>query len=262
MQNFSLNKRHKIIIAAFIITIGLMLTQTVNLFLRPRFIVGLPVVVFLVSLWALWEGMSRVKAFTVLLLPTLFTLSIASFYFLLPIRWLTRVPFDIIFGISFYFLLLSQNIFNVASARTIPLYRVASTVTFLFTTFTAFLLFHVLRAFSLGYLWNGLAVFAVSFLLILPILWSVDMEDINSRLLIYSFGLSTVMAEFAICLSFWPIPSNSFMWAIYLTSILFILLGINLDYLRERLSKRELYLYIGFGFLVFMVTFLTTRWVG
>lgn len=261
-QRLSLSKRQKIIIAAFLVTLGLVYTQNVSLFERTKYIIGLSVFSFFVSLWALWEGMNRVKAATLLLLPTLFTLGMASFYFLLPIRWLTRLPTDLAFGLMFYFLLLSQNVFNVAAVRTIPLYRAASTVTFLFTIITAVLLFHILHAFALGSIWNGAIVAIIGFLLIMPIVWSVEMEEISFRLLIYSGVLSLLLGEFALALSFWPIPSNSLMWSIGLSSVLFILLGIVLDFLRDRFTQKEVYLYLGFGALVLVVMTLTSTWVG
>ncbi len=261
-QKLSLSKRQKIVIATTIITIGLMYTQLVNLFVRTNFIIAFGALTFLVSLWALWEGMNRVKALTLLLLPTLFALGVASFYFLLPLRWLTRLPVDGLFALTMYFLLLSQNVFNVASSRTIPLYRAASTATFVYTIATAILLLHILHAFSLGFIWNGLIAFVICFLLSIPILWSIEMEGLSGKILIYSLALSLSLGEFALVLSFWPIPSNSLMWAIALSSLLFILLGICLDYFRDRLSRREVYLYLGFGSLVLTVTTLTSSWTG
>ncbi|KKQ66396.1 MAG: hypothetical protein US86_C0005G0007 [Candidatus Daviesbacteria bacterium GW2011_GWA2_38_24] len=258
--SFLLSKRQKIVTASVLLTFGLMVTQNVNLFLRTRFIIGLTLFAFLVSMWALSEGLSRLKAFTLLLLPTLFTLGATSFYFLLPIRWLTRLPVDIAFGLSIYFLLLSQNVFNVAATRTIPLYRAASTVTFLFTIFTAILLFHCLRVFQLPFYWNGLAVFVITFLLSLPILWSVKMEEINAKLVAYSICISIIITECTIALSFWPIPPVSLMWSIFLSSMLFVLLGLCLDHLKERVTKREVYLYFGFGSFSLLVVYFTTNW--
>lgn len=261
-QKLSISKRQKIVIATTIITIGLMYTQLVNLFVRTKFIVALGVLTLLVSLWALWEGMNRIKALTLLLLPTLFALGVSSFYFLLPLRWLTRLPVDAFFALSMYFLLLAQNVFNVASSRTIPLYRAASTVTFVYTIATAILLLHILHAFSLGFIWNGLVAFTICFLLTVPVLWSIEMEGLTGKILIYSLALSLSVGEFALVLSFWPIPSNSLMWAIALSSLLFILLGVCLDYFRDRLSRREVYLYLGFGSLVLVVTTLTSSWTS
>ena len=61
--SFLLSKRQKIVTASVLLTFGLMVTQNVNLFLRTRFIIGLTLFAFLVSMWALSEGLSRLKAF-------------------------------------------------------------------------------------------------------------------------------------------------------------------------------------------------------
>lgn len=261
-QRLILSKRQKIVVASVVVTIGLMYTQNVPIFVRTKFIMWLGALSLIMSLWALWEGMNRVKAFTLLLLPALFTLGVSSFYFLLPIRWLTRLPVDVIFGLMFYFLLLSQNVLNVAATRTIPLYRAASTAAFLFSITTSVLLFHILHAFSLEFYWNGLISLVIAFLVSVPMLWSVEMESLSLQLLMYSLVTSLLIGELAMVLSFWPIPSNSLMWAIFLASSLFILLGINLDFLRERLSRREVGLYIAFGVMTLLVMLLTTSWAG
>src|SRR3989344_4923798 len=117
----NLNKRQKIIITAVILTVGLISTQLVNFDLRFKFMVGLSLVSYFLSLWALLPGLDKTKLVVLMILPTFYTLAVASFYFLLPVRWLTRIPVALFFGLSFYLLLLSQNVFNVAAIRTIPL---------------------------------------------------------------------------------------------------------------------------------------------
>lgn len=259
-----LNKRRKIIIASFITTFGLVLsTQTVYfLFLNYRLLLILGVVVYLVSLWALWEGLTRSKAIILLILPVLYTIAVANFYFLLPVRWLTRVPVAIAFGLSFYLLLLSQNVFNVSAIRTIPLYRAASTTKFLFTIITSVMLFQVLHALSLPFYLNGSFAALISFLLTLPVLWSIDMDKVTTKIWVFSSIISLIVGEFALVLSFWPIPANSLMWAISLSSVLFILLGCALDLFKDRLKSREVVSWLGFGVLVYIVIFLTTNWTG
>ena len=137
-MNFNLTKRQKIIVTTVILTLGLLSTQLVDFNLRFRFIGGLGVLAYILSLWALWEGLNLTKAIVLMILPTFFTVAVSSFYFLLPVRWLTRLPVAFVFGLLFYLLLLSQNVFNVAAIRTIPLYRAASTAAFLFTLLSAF----------------------------------------------------------------------------------------------------------------------------
>lgn len=260
-MNLNLNKRHKIIISTVLLTIGLVSTQLVDFNLRFRFLAGLAVFAYLASLWSLWEGLNLTKAFVLLILPTLFTIAVASFYFLLPVRWLTRLPVAFIFGLMFYLLLLAQNVFNVASLRTIPLYRAASTVSFLFTLLSAFFIYHVIFAFNLLFLWNGVVVAVVSFLLILQILWTIEMEDrIGTATVVQSFILSLIMGELAFSFSFWPTPVT--IWSLSLSSAMYVILGLTVQELRSRMNKRVVWEYAAIGVAVLLVSFFTTSWTG
>ncbi len=258
-MNFT--KRQKIIIASVLVTFGLLSTQLVDFNLRFRFIAGLGILAGILSLWALREGLNLTKAVILLILPTFFTVAVASFYFLLPVRWLTRLPAAFFFGLFFYLLLLSQNVFNVASIRTIPLYRAASTATFLFTLLSGFFIFNVIYAFKLLFLWNGLLVFAVSFPLILQVLWSIEMEDrVVLSIIVQSLILALILGELALALSFWPIATT--IWSLSLSSSMYVLVGITTQVLRGRLDKRMVWEYLGIGGMVFLVSFFLTSWTG
>lgn len=267
----SLNKRQKIIIVSILLSLGLISTQLVNFNLRFKFMLGLSLVAYLLSLWSLWAGLNeskgslatlnKTKAVILMVLPTLYTLAVASFYFLLPIRWLTRIPVALFFGLSFYLLLLSQNVFNVAAIRTIPLYRAASTAAFLFTLITAFFLYSVVHAFNLLFIWNGVAVALISFPLILQVLWSIEMEDgVSAVNLMQSLCLSLILGELAMAFSFWPMATP--MWSLGLSSAMYVLLGITTQFLRNKVNRRVVGEYVGLGALVLLVSFLTTSWVG
>lgn len=258
---FSLTKRQKIVITTLILTIGLLSTQLVDFNLRFRFIAGLSILAYVLSLWSLWEGLSLTKAIVLLILPTFYTLAVSSFYFLLPVRWLTRLPVAVIFGLSFYLLLLSQNVFNVASIRTIPLYRAASTASFLFTLLSAFFIFNVIYAFNLLFLWNGVVVFLITFLLILQVLWTITMEDrVSTANLVQSLVLALGLGELALSFSFWPMPTT--IWSLSLSSAMYALLGLTTQVLRGRSSRRVVWEYLGIGAVVLIVSFFTTSWTG
>jgi hypothetical protein len=260
-MNLYINKRQKIILSSVLLTIGLLSTQLVDFNLRFRFLGGLAVLAYALSLWSLWDGLNLTKAFVLMILPTFFTVALASFYFLLPIRWLTRLPVAILFGLTFYLLLLAQNVFNVASLRTIPLYRAASTASFLFTLLSAFFLYNVIFAFNLLFFWNGLIVLVFSFLLILQVLWSIQMEDrISPAIVIQSFILSLILGELALTLSFWPSPTT--IWSLSLASAMYVLLGLASQKLRGRINKRVVWEYAGIGAGVLLLSFLTTSWAG
>ncbi|MBI2599328.1 hypothetical protein HYW43_00205 [Candidatus Daviesbacteria bacterium] len=260
-MKFKLNKRQKIIISTAILTIGLLSTQLVDFNLRFKFITSLAVLAGILSLWSLWGGLNLTKAVVLLILPVFFTTAVASFYFLLPIRWLTRLPVAATFGLMFYLLLLAQNVFNVAAIRTIPLYRAASTASFLFTLLSAFFIFNVVYAFNLLFLWNGVVVFLISFPLILQVLWSIQMEDrVSAANFIQSLVLSFVLGELALSFSFWPMPTT--IWSLALSSSMYVSLGLTTQFLRGRTNKRVVLEYLGIGTIVLVVSFLTTSWTG
>ena len=260
-QILHLNKRQKIIISTALLTMGLLSTQLVDFNLRFKFIAGLFILSYTLSVWALWEGLNLTKAVVLMVLPTFFTLAYASFYFLLPVRWLTRLPVASTFGLIFYLLLLAQNVFNVASLRTIPLYRAASTASFLFTLLSAFFLFNVIYAFNLWFFWNGLAVFIISFPLILQVLWSIQMEDkVSTAVLVQSFILSVILGELALAFSFWPTPNT--IWPLILSSSMYVLLGLTSQVLRAKVNRRVVWEYLGIGVAVLIVGFFTTSWIG
>ncbi|MBI2330509.1 hypothetical protein HYU94_03885 [Candidatus Daviesbacteria bacterium] len=257
----NLNKRQKIVISTVILTIGLLSTQLVDFNLRFRFLGGLAILAYALSVWSLWEGLNLTKAFVLMILPTFFAAGVASFYFLLPVRWLTRLPVALLFGLTFYLLLLAQNVFNVASLRTIPLYRAASTASFLFTLLAAFFIYNVVFAFNLLFIWNGLIVALISFPLILQVLWSIQMEDrISGAIVIQSAILSLVLGELALSFSFWPM--YPIIWPLTLSSAMYVFLGLATGILRGRTNKRVVWEYVGIGTVMFLVSFFTTSWVG
>ncbi len=256
-----MNKRTKIIITSIILTIGLLSTQLVDFNLRFKFIAGLCILSYILSLWSLWEGLNLTKAVILLILPTLFTVAVSSFYFLLPVRWLTRLPVALTFGLTFYLLLLAQNVFNVAAIRTIPLYRAASTAAFLFTLLSAFFIFNVIFAFNLLFLWNGIAVFLISFPLILQVLWTINMEDqVSVLVLVQSLTLSLILGELALSFSFWPMLTT--IWSLSLSSAMYVLLGLTTQFLRGKGSRRAVWEYLSIGVTILIISFLTTSWTG
>ncbi len=256
-----LNKRSKIVISSMLLTIGLLSTQLVDFNLRFLFLGGVALLAYILSLWSLWEGLNLTKAFVLLVLPAFYTVAVASFYFLLPVRWLTRLPVATLFGLTFYLLLLAQNVYNVASLRTIPLYRAASTVSFLFTLLSAFFIYHVISAFNLLFLWNGAVVLAVSFPLVLQVIWSIKMEDkILVSDIVQSFIISLVLGELALALSFWP--SSATIRSLALSSAMYVLLGLTTQILKGRMNKQVAWEYIGIGMLVLITSFSMTSWTG
>lgn len=260
-KNWTLNKRHKIVITTVALSIGfLLVTQNINVYLRRYYFIFIfALITYLLSFWSLREGMTKAKAIYLLILPTLFSLAATSFYFTFrEIRWLTRIPATLAFGFMMYTLLLSQNVFNVAAIRNIPLYRASSTASFVFTLVTAFFLFSVVSTFEINFYWNFALVFAITFPLTLQYLWSIEMSGIDKLIFTFSFVLSLISAELAASLSFWPV--NPIIWSLLITVSLYINLGIASEYYRKRLTIRGIFEYLSVGAFVLIISFLVASW--
>lgn len=258
-----LSKRQKIILTSVIVTIGfILITQPVNVLFKRYYLVAiLAVVTYVLMLFSLWKGMTRSKAILLFILPVFYVVGFLGFYFLFKyVRWLTRLPAAVFFAISFYWLILSQNILNVASDRAIPLYRAASTANFVYTIFTFILLVGIIFSLSLPFYWNGILVAVVSFPLSLQSLWSIKMEKLNSQIVVYSIVLSLILGESAVALSFWP--QAPLVSALYVNSINYIFLGILSEYLRDKLKKRVILEYSQIGGGLMIIIFLLTNFFG
>lgn len=254
-----LNKRQKIIITSVIVTFGFILTtqSMIVVFHKYYFILLFALLSYILSIWALWPGINKTKAVVLLILPVCYCTAVPGFYFLFQtIRWLTRLPMAVFFGLSFYCLLLSQNVLNVASDRAIPLYRAASTANFIYTIFTLILLESIIFSFNLPFYWNGVLTFLISYPLILQNIWTIKIEKINSQILVYSGILSLILGEISIALSFWQV--SPLVASLYMNWIFYVLLGIISELVKDRLAGRVVLEYIGVGAFLFFITFLTT----
>jgi len=156
ITSYQITKRQKLVLMSFFLTVVLVATQTVPENLRFATIGFLALSTLLLAVFSLWGELAGAKYFLLLLLPVYFVVGASLFYFLLPVRWLTRLPFALTFGISVYLLMLTANIYNVAAVRTIALHRAARAVGMLFTLVAAFFLINVLlTAFSVLFECSG-----------------------------------------------------------------------------------------------------------
>lgn len=256
-----MTKRQKFIFTSLFLAFGLIFVQFADISLRYLAIAGLSVLAAGLTLWSLREALEEIRWFTTIILPTLFTAAVGFFYFLLPSTWLSRLPLAFLFALGMYALLLTENIFSVAAIRTIQLFRAASAVGFLLTLLIAFLLYDTIFSLRLSFWTNSLLVYSVSLPLLFHGFWSVNLEEkVSRKLLIYSLSFSLVLAEIALMISFFPLTVA--MSSLFLTTGMYVLLGLTQAYLAERLFKQTIYEYLGVGIVVLLIMLLTARWGG
>ncbi len=247
------------VITALVLSVGLLLVQSMGLELRYILIAGMALLSWVLSAWSLREGLSGIEWLTVPLPASLFTASVGLFYILLPQEWWARAVIALVFAVGQYALLLTGNIFSVAAIRTIALFRAASAVGFVMTLVTGFFLFDTIYSFKLHAPFVGLLVMVVSFALILPALWSVELlTRISKRVWAYTMGISFSLGVMAMAVTFWPVSIA--VASLFLSTIMYALLGISQHHFADRLFGRTVWEYVTVGLVVTVTMMLTAGW--
>ncbi len=209
--------------------------------------------------YSILEGVEGIEWLTLFLLPVLFTIVIYLFYFLFPVRWLTRIPFIAIYAISFYALLLTSNIFNVGVEKNLQLYRAAFSVNYFFHTFLIFLFLNILFSLRLDFLINGLGVGIVIFPLALQFLWTIKLDlSLDRQALLHAGFIAFVMFQLAMLLSF--VPFRSSIAALLLSAGYYSFTGLTTAYLDSRLFKNTIREYVFVLSFVLAIAVLTLNW--
>lgn len=259
LKHIALSKRQQFVIVVFILGAGLIATQLVSIDERNIMVVGLASFALIATLVVLREDLKGIEFLTLPILPVMFTIAVSYSYFLLPVRWLTRVPTVVFYSVIMYAALLTENIYNVAAHRSIQLLRAAQTVGLLITLIALFLLFNTIFSFHLNMYLNAALVFVVSFPLLLQSLWSVVLEEkLTSKTVIPALVLSILFAEISFILSLWPI--NTTIWALFLTTISYSIISILQQRLLERLFPNTLREYLRVIVITFILALITTHW--
>lgn len=259
IRSYEITKRQKLVLMSFFLTFVLIATQTVGENLRYQIMAFLAASALFLAMFALWGELSGVKYFLLLLLPVYFVIGASLFYFLLPVRWLTRLPFALAFGISVYLLMLTANIYNVAAIRTIALLRAAHAVGLLFSLVSTFFLVNVLFSLHLPVYFVVPGVILVTGPLYLVGMWSYELEEfVSRRVFAFTSVFTLVTAEVAAVISFWPVvPING---ALVIVTAMYVFLGLGQFIFQEKLRQRVVWEHLGVALLVSVVVLMATKW--
>lgn len=251
---FNIPKRQKFIITVVILSLMLFISE--QLFGKGGIYIAV-ILSILTDIFVFWAVRSDLKnnfSPQVFILPLFYTLACALFYFLVPVRFLTRVGMTSLYALGLYSLLLSENIFIVSSIRTIALLSSARTVSFIITILSYFFLSNVVFSLHLNILLTLLFIFVFSFPLILHSIWTNTLESNFMSHVQWTLLIALCLVEITLVLWFWP--TNPTILALFLTCIFYILVGISQMWLNKRLFKAVMWEYIWVSVIVFLV-FLT-----
>jgi hypothetical protein len=254
-----IEKRKRFIIATLLLTF-LVLALSFLSFSRLKYsLVILALIVYFLTYFCILEGIEKIEWLMLFILPVYFTVTYLVFYFLLPVRWLTRLPFIFLYAISIYAILLSSNIFNVGVEKSLQLFRAAFSVNFLFSTLTSFLIFNLILSFKLNFFFNFVSIFVFIFPLLAQFLWSINPKTYFAKDLVkYTFLISLLLGELGLVFSF--IPARSNILALFLTTSFYCLGGLFQAFLEEKLFKERIREYLAVLVIIFIITMLASSW--
>lgn len=274
-----MSKRVKFFGVALFLGFLLWLTGFIGVDKRLGVVSVISAVCYVLTAWVLFEDLKGWEWITLLILPVLFTFSSGLFANLLPpavprmfglnfqietsifLGSIVRLFYSVLYVLGMYAILLTENIFSVASIRTIQLFRAARSVNFIMVLVTALFFFSVAFSLKLMFIWIMLIGGLVSLLLSFASLWSIDLKtehlDDVYRL---SAIICWLMMFYAATLAFWPV--RPFMAGLVLTACFYSLLGI----LEQRIGNKPFainYLeFVVFNLIIVLIALLTTSWRG
>jgi len=206
---------------------------------------------------AIYEGIDGVERYTLFIMPIFYAIALYLFYSLLPVRWLTRIPYLALFSLGFYAILLSTNILNVGVEKSLQLYRAAFSVNYLSQTFAFFLYTLAILSLRLPVILSTPLIAVASSLLSLQLLWSVHLErEISRKVVNMSLLVGVLILEAGILASFLPVKTN--VRTLLLVSTYFSITGILYHYLDNRLFKNIVREYV----IVMLVTLVITLFLS
>lgn len=274
-----MSKRTRFILVSGVLAVGLWLTTLALVDYRFGLYLAVSALAYVLAVWVLFDDLKGFEWITLMVLPTMFTLGSGLFSNFLPsvvprmfgrafqlessilLAGVFKIFYFVLFAVGMYGVLLIENIFSVASIRTIQLFRAAKSVNFILTLVSSLFFYTVALSFKLPFWWVMAMVFATSFILCFPSLWSVDLKsNLVKDASRYSLAVSWVVAMVSVSLCFWPV--KPFMGGLMLTALLYGLLGIMEQRLSSRVYMESLVEYGVTVAIIMTIGFLTTSWVG
>ncbi|MCL5435115.1 MAG: hypothetical protein M1405_01880, partial [Patescibacteria group bacterium] len=246
-----LNKRQRLIVSVILLSLGLFITEYFLGKSALYIIIGLSVLTDILLFLSLKEDLQDNFWPQIFILPFFYSLAFGLFYFLVPVRLLTRIIMTSLYALGLYSLFLSENIFTVSAIRTIALLSSARTVVFTLTLLSFFFLANVIFTFHINVVITLLLIFGFSFPLILNSIWIYSLERKLSANVLWVFSLSLCLFEVAILLWFWP--SSPTVIALFLTGIFYSIVGLSQAWFEKRLFKSVIVEYAWVALVVFIV---------
>ncbi|MCX7956223.1 MAG: hypothetical protein N2593_03940 [Patescibacteria group bacterium] len=254
-----IEKRLRLVISSFFLSLLIFFSTFFYFDKAPIFIPLLLITTYFFTYFSLIEKIEKIGWLNLFLMPIMLTISFYVFYFLFPGRWLTRLPFIIIYSISIYAVLLCSNIFSVGIEKSLQLYRAAFSINFFYQTLISFLFFNIVFSLKEYFYINMILSGVITFFLSFQLFWTVKLDkNLDKKNLLFAFLISLIIAQLSALLSFIPLRSTSI--ALFLTATFYSLSGIIYNYLDKKLFKETIREYVFVWIFVLIITFFSISW--
>lgn len=255
-----ITKRQKFLIAVIILSGSLFFSEYVFNFSAIFLAIGLALLTDGFLFVALYKDLRESFSPHAFFLPFLCSLAFGLFYFLTPTRFISRLILTTLYAICLYALFLSENIFLVASIRTIALLNSARIVTFVISLLSYFFLANTIFSFRLSFFPTTILLGISSLLFVIHSLWTYTLEKSLTKDISWSLILTLCLFELGCVLWFWP--TSPTMLALFLTASFYTLIGLSHVWLDKRLFQGVFWEYawvVGFACVLLMWF---THWQG
>lgn len=252
------NKRQRLIAAVLILSLGLFVSE----YLLGKS--GIFMVFFLSFLTdfllflALYNDIEENFYPQIFILPFFYSLAFGLFYFLVPVRFLTRIIVTSLYGVGLYSLFLSINIFTVSAIRTIALLSSARTVSFALSLLSFFFLSNVVFSLHANAFLTWVLILAFTFPMVLSSIWTYTLEKSLKSDIFWSSCLTVLLLEASVILWFWP--SMPTLISLFLTGIFYTMVGLSHAWFEKRLFKGVILEYFWVAIVTFIVLIFFTAW--
>lgn len=258
VSRYTITKRQKFVSGVLLLSLGLFFSEHILGKSGVFFTIFLALFSEGFLLWAIKKDIKDSFPLPVIILPFLYSLAFALFYFLTPARYITSVALTLLYAIGLYSLYLSQNIFIVASIRTIQLLSGARIVSFILSLISYFFLTDVVFSLHLGIVLTVLLVGIFSLLLVTHVIWIYALDKQLRQIWEWVLVLSVSLLEVALLLWFWP--STPTVLALFLTGYFYVFAGISHIWFEKRIYKNVIWEYVWVAVIIFGIFILSTTW--
>jgi hypothetical protein len=223
------------------------------------FVPLLAVASYFATFFAVFEGIEKIEWYMLFILPVLLSVALYLFYFLFPVRWLTRIPFILVYGVSMYAVLLTSNIFNVGVEKNLQLYRAGFSVNYLIQTMVFFLFGNVFASFHWGFLANAVVFGLLAGLMSIQLYWSIRLDmHLRREVLNHAWLTALIIAQVSLFLSFFPLQESLF--ALVVAVLYYCIAGLTHLHLDERLFRQNVREYATILVVILGILFLSVSW--